>query len=303
MIKRENRVGIKLNAQPYSFGVNIETLDFSDFMAPISLRKFDQFKSKQVIEPPNAVSNAMKARMAQTKYDNKINVDLMKSTNVKYGNKAPELPKTFDGVVGQIEPIWTFKVKTPDQRNNFKGEAPNSIKVDMLELKVRQMEKQTNEDKQLLLDVINENIFNIKPRNNSNTQSILKNKESDIGIDNDRSMTTAYQTVRTFDYDNKSKTQIIPGLNVNETEMVVNEIKQLKQHLDKLIEYQESSSKLMRYEVANEMRMNQELLRAKFEQLENERRIQNNCVKFIMEKAGSRKLKAMSNNLLEECKI
>lgn len=198
---------------------------------------------------------------------------------------------------------------------------PNNMKIQFLESKLYNMERQHNEDKQILLDIINKSLLNQNSfkdspyqveekerlRNSAKFRSSKKKKRS-MMREQEENEESEYEEESNRKSKKKSyqaeipKTQNLPGFNLEETNKTISELRDLKENLNKLIENEERRNYIKRKEMEGALRNAQTELAAKFEQLENTRRLQVASLKYIMEQSGSSRVKNMSRRLFGDCK-
>ena len=255
------------------FGVYIE--DYSNNKSKIK----SPFQQRPDSQPHLMNANYLKTQATELNYDR-----FLKNLNSNNINGNNDVPKKFhfDDEYNAIP-----KIRTP----NYRHGPQEAAKIQMLELKLLHMEKQHNEDKQNLLDIINNNILNIRPQS-------IKTNQNNNPYQNNKTRDDLYrELIRDPKGDFDPDKNAIQGLNVDESKIAMREIKYLKENLVKLVENEEERGYLKRKEFEADMKLMYSELISKVDRLEQNRQMQSESIKYILENSGSNRVKSMSKRL------
>lgn len=220
-----------------------------------------------------------------------VNPNLMRIDNSKYNiDKANNI-----GISMQNQLSTSNASKDNLCKSNNYHNSNDFIKVQFLEQKLLNLERQQNEDKQAFLNIINENILNIKPHyynNQLNDDNNKHNKKVNFVKDDDASNI----------YNNNTKDRLLLNLNENETKKVVRDVKEIKEDMLHMINNEEQRSFLRNKELLHDMNIVQTELLNKLNRLEDNRKTHLINLSFILENSGSNRVKSMTRRLFGNCK-
>lgn len=304
----------------YQFGLNSEH-NFGVFMEPNN--KYSNFGNKishvETIKPDNFSSlkrepnnrkdiSHMKSQMVNLSTDN-----FMNKLNQTQNGQGQPIPKHFNFSEYDNKSHLPFSSntngKSTPNNNQFKSSPEVDMKIQQLQLKIDNMEKQNKEEKQILLDIINHNILGIKPYENPN---IMNNLKSNTRLDsaNNKNGNPLNRELSSIEKDIYYNVDGIPedkrtikGLTIDETKVALKRLKALKDGLNKQMEDEELRGHNERTELEADMKIMHSEVMSKLQRLENTRRMQMERVAFILEHSGSSRVKGMTNRLFGGCKF
>lgn len=285
-LKRFYGGGATFNADP-SFGVYIEDMTSSNK----NISKINQYNNinspfnykAEDIENNNS-SKIIQRQLASQAYDNYIK-DL--NNNIKQGKNT--VPKSFD-----FEDEYKIipKIKSPQWRHG----PQEAIKLQILEQRLLNMEKQHNEDKQILLDIINNNILNIKPNPSPNNNHNTDNKKINTEKTHENYISNHNKKKKHPSNEDK-ELNLIEGLNEKETHSALRELKKMKDELKRIVENEEERGYLKRKEFEIEIKKTYTDLMGRFERIDENRKYLNESIKYILLNSGSNRVKGMTKRL------
>lgn len=292
----------------YQFGLNNEH-NFGIFIDSANKygknNQMQEYKPNNLRRSPNNGGDVsyMKNQMNTLKsenFDRNMTMKNKEETNNKIPNKFyfSEFDNTHLPKVSSIS--------QPNNNSTIRSQPEVDLKLQQLQLKMQNMEKQHNDDKQILLDIINHNILNIKPYENPNILNNLKSsaqQNNGFGKSNNQKFMETNQDYYVNEDGEVDNKKTIKGLNVDETKVALKRLKDLKEDLGKRIDDEELRGYNQRSELEADMKVIHSELMSKFERLENTRKMNMERIAYILEHSGSSRVKNMSKRLFGGCKL